>query len=83
MNVEPFDETALVRNAILDNLCRFDRYPPYLMMKRRETALFGAGLENPYFLSATASPVPRSPSRGVVASITRATIISTSRAIEG
>ena len=48
MNVEPFDETAL-RNAVLDNLCRFDRYPPYLMMKRRETALFGAGLENPYF----------------------------------
>jgi 8-amino-7-oxononanoate synthase len=49
MNVEPFDETALVRNAVLDNLCRFDRYPPYLMMKRRETALFSIGLKNPYF----------------------------------
>ena len=35
--------------AVSDDLCRFDRYPPYLMMKRRETALFGAGLENPYF----------------------------------
>src|SRR6266849_6266332 len=49
MNVEPFDETALVRDAVLDNLCRFDRYPPYLMMKRRETALFSIGLKNPYF----------------------------------
>jgi len=49
MNVETSDETALVRNAVLDNLCRFDRYPPYLMMKRRETALFSIGLENPYF----------------------------------
>src|SRR5438309_10884249 len=25
------------------------RYPPYLMMKRRETALFSIGLKNPYF----------------------------------
>jgi 8-amino-7-oxononanoate synthase len=40
---------ALRYEAISDDLCRFDRYPPYLMMKRRETALFGAGLENPYF----------------------------------
>src|SRR5216684_4897546 len=40
---------ALRYEAVSDDLCRFDRYPPYLMMKRRETALFGAGLENPYF----------------------------------
>src|SRR6266446_1951979 len=41
---------ALRYEAVSDDLCRFDRYPPFLMMKRRETALFGAGLENPYFL---------------------------------
>ena len=35
--------------AVSDDLCRFDRYPPYLMMKRRETALFSIGLKNPYF----------------------------------
>src|SRR5260370_42389797 len=40
---------ALRYEAVSDDLCRFDRYPPYLIMKRRETSLFGAGLENPYF----------------------------------
>src|SRR5216683_4491647 len=40
---------ALRYEAVSDDLCRFDRYPPYLMMKRRETALFSIGLKNPYF----------------------------------
>src|ERR1700759_4828004 len=44
-----FQAPALRYEPVSDDLCRFDRYPPYLMMKRRETALFGAGVENPYF----------------------------------
>jgi 8-amino-7-oxononanoate synthase len=47
---DPRLEAPTLRYEVVsDDLCRFDRYPPYLMMKRRETALFGAGLENPYF----------------------------------
>ncbi|MBV8650980.1 MAG: 8-amino-7-oxononanoate synthase, partial [Alphaproteobacteria bacterium] len=47
--LDPWLKPALRHKAVLDDFCRFDRYPPYLLMKRRETSLFGVGLENPYF----------------------------------
>jgi 8-amino-7-oxononanoate synthase len=45
----PLEAPTLRYDVVSDDLCHFDRYPPLLMLKRRETALFGTGLANPYF----------------------------------